>query len=91
MFFRSKTVKKSDYFRGFRVVMLLEHLQPFEAPGPKSDIIFARIGCKMGVGGIIFPVGTPAFDHQRRYSFKIASSRYTKASLTRFNPGNAHA
>jgi hypothetical protein len=35
-----------------------EHLQPFEAPGPKSGDIFARIGCKTGVGGKIFPVGT---------------------------------
>jgi hypothetical protein len=60
--------------------MLLEYLQPFEAPGPKSGVIFVWIGYKTGVGGIIFPVGTSAFAHQRGCSFKIASSRYTKAS-----------
>jgi hypothetical protein len=40
---------------------LLEHLQPLEAPGPKSGDIFVRIGCKTGVGGSNFPVVTPAF------------------------------
>jgi hypothetical protein len=38
-----------------------EHLQPFEGSGPKSGDIFARIGYKTGVGGIFFPVVTPAF------------------------------
>jgi hypothetical protein len=41
--------------------MMLEHLQPFEAPGPKSGDIFTWIGCKTGVGGRFFPVVTPAF------------------------------
>jgi hypothetical protein len=35
---------------------MLEHLQPFEAPGPKSGDIFAQIGCKTGVGGSKLPV-----------------------------------
>jgi hypothetical protein len=43
----------------------LEHLQPFEAPGPKSGHIFVLIGCKTGAGGNIFPVGTPAFAYLR--------------------------
>jgi hypothetical protein len=42
-------------------VCTLEHLQPFEASGPKSGDIFAQIECKTGVGGIFFPVITPAF------------------------------
>jgi hypothetical protein len=41
--------------------MFLEHLQPFEAPGPKSGDIFVRIEYKMSVGGIFFPVVTLAF------------------------------
>jgi hypothetical protein len=41
--------------------LALEHLQPFEAPGPKSSDIFVRIGCKTGVSGRFFPVVTPAF------------------------------
>jgi hypothetical protein len=40
---------------------MLEHLQPFEAPEPKSGDIFVRIGYKTGVGGRFFPVVTPAF------------------------------
>jgi hypothetical protein len=40
---------------------VLEHLQPFEGPGPKSGDISARIGCKTGMGGRFFPVVTPAF------------------------------
>jgi hypothetical protein len=43
------------------LLLALEHLQPLEAPGPKSGDIFARIGCKTGVGGSNFPVVTPAF------------------------------
>jgi hypothetical protein len=64
------------------LLRLLEHLQLCEALGPKSGDIFIQIRCKTGVGDNIFPVGTPAFAHQRGLSFKIASSRYTKASPT---------
>jgi hypothetical protein len=64
------------------VLFSLEHLQPLEAPRPKFGEIFIRTGYKTGVDGNIFLVGTPAFAHQRGYSFKIASSRYTKASPT---------
>jgi hypothetical protein len=47
-------------------VPYLEHLQSFEAPALKSGDTFTRIGWKTGVGGIIFPVGTPTFDHKAR-------------------------
>jgi hypothetical protein len=51
------SILSRDSFRHGRVATtgpthrLLEHLEPFEAPGLKSGDIFVRIGCKTDVGG----------------------------------------
>jgi hypothetical protein len=52
---------KTGTRRWTRARVALEHLQPFEALGPKSVDIFIQIKCKTGMGKIFFPVVTPAF------------------------------